>query len=44
LLEGRAGQPRIAELVGTEVAIVSTGPAREDTILRSGSAVTAWFE
>ena len=35
---------RIAELVGTEVGIVSTGPAREDTILRSGSAVTAWFE
>ncbi len=35
---------RIAELVGTEVGIVSTGPARDDTILRSGSAVTAWFE
>ena len=35
---------RIAELVGTEVGIVSTGPARADTILRSGSAVTAWFE
>jgi adenylosuccinate synthase len=35
---------RIAELVGTEVGIVSTGPAREDTILRSGSAVTSWFE
>jgi adenylosuccinate synthase len=35
---------RIAELVGTEVGIVSTGPARADTILRSGSAVTAWFQ
>jgi adenylosuccinate synthase len=35
---------RIADLVGTEVGIVSTGPARADTILRSGSAVTAWFE
>ena len=35
---------RIAELVGTEVGIVSTGPARADTILRSGNAVTGWFE
>jgi adenylosuccinate synthase len=34
---------RIAELVGTEVGIVSTGPARADTIVRSGSAVAAWF-
>jgi adenylosuccinate synthase len=34
---------RIAELVGTEIGMVSTGPARADTILRSGSAVTAWF-
>ena len=35
---------RISRLVGTEIGIVSTGPARADTILRSGSAVTAWFE
>jgi adenylosuccinate synthase len=35
---------RIAELVGTEVGIVSTGPAREHTILRSGSAIASWFE
>mgnify|MGYP002085067816 CR=1 FL=1 len=34
---------RIAELVGTEIGMVSTGPARDDTILRSGSAVAAWF-
>lgn len=34
---------RIAELTGTEVGIVSTGPAREDTILRSGSAISSWF-
>jgi adenylosuccinate synthase len=34
---------RIAELVGTEVGIVSTGPARDDTILRSGSAISSWF-
>ena len=35
---------RIAELVGTEIGIVSTGPAREHTILRSGSAIASWFE
>jgi adenylosuccinate synthase len=35
---------RIAELVGTEVGIVSTGPAREDTIIRGGSAVASWFD
>jgi adenylosuccinate synthase len=35
---------RIAELVGTEVGIVSTGPAREDTIIRAGSAVASWFD
>ena len=35
---------RIAELVGTEVGIVSTGPPREHTILRSGSAIASWFD
>ena len=35
---------RISELVGTEVGIVSTGPAREDTIIRAGSAVASWFD
>ena len=34
---------RIAELVGTEVGIVSTGPGRDETILRSGSAIASWF-
>ena len=29
---------------GTEVGIVSTGPAREDTIIRAGSAVASWFD
>ena len=35
---------RLSELVGTEIGIVSTGPDRDDTILRSESAVTSWFE
>jgi adenylosuccinate synthase len=35
---------RIAELVGTEIGIVSTGPPRDHTILRSGSAIASWFE
>ena len=35
---------RLADLVEGEVGIVSTGPEREDTILRPRSAVGAWFE
>jgi adenylosuccinate synthase len=35
---------RLAELCGCEIGIVSTGPEREETILRSQSAVAAWFE
>ncbi len=35
---------RLAELCGTEIGIVSTGADRTETILRSGSAIAAWFE
>jgi adenylosuccinate synthase len=34
---------RLAELVGGEIGIVSTGPEREDTIVRPQSAVGSWF-
>jgi adenylosuccinate synthase len=35
---------RLAELVGCEIGIVSTGAEREDTILRARSAVASWFD
>jgi adenylosuccinate synthase len=35
---------RLSELVGAEIGIVSTGPDRRDTILRSSSAIVSWFE
>jgi adenylosuccinate synthase len=35
---------RITELVGAEVGIVSTGPDREDTVLRARSAIASWFD
>jgi adenylosuccinate synthase len=34
---------RLSELVETEVGIVSTGPDREDTVIRDRSALAAWF-
>jgi len=34
---------RLSELVDGEIGIVSTGPEREETILRPQSAVGAWF-
>jgi adenylosuccinate synthase len=34
---------RLAELVGGEIGIVSTGPERDDTIVRPQSAVGSWF-
>src|SRR5437667_1366430 len=34
---------RLADLVGGEIGIVSTGPEREDTIVRPESAVGSWF-
>ena len=35
---------RLAELVGTEIGLVSTGPDREQTIIRGQSALASWFE
>ena len=34
---------RLSELIGGEIGIVSTGPEREDTIVRPLSAVGSWF-
>jgi adenylosuccinate synthase len=34
---------RLAELVGTEVGMVSTGSDRRETVFRSRSAVAGWF-
>ena len=35
---------RLAELCACEIGIVSTGPERDETILRALSAVASWFE
>ena len=35
---------RLSELCGCEIGIVSTGPERDDTILRAQSAVASWFD
>ncbi len=35
---------RLAELVGTEIGLVSTGPDREQTLIRAKSALASWFE
>ena len=35
---------RLAELVGTEIGLVSTGPDREQTLIRSKSALASWFD
>ena len=35
---------RLAELAGTEVGLVSTGPDREQTIIRGRSALASWFD
>jgi adenylosuccinate synthase len=34
---------RISELVGTDVGIISTGPERDQTVIRGRSAIAAWF-
>ncbi len=34
----------IEELVGVEVGLVSTGPERDETIVRAGSRISAWIE
>jgi adenylosuccinate synthase len=35
---------RLSELVGAEIGILSTGPDRGDTVMRSASAVASWFD
>jgi adenylosuccinate synthase len=35
---------RLADLVGCEIGLVSTGPDRGDTLMRPRSAVASWFE
>jgi adenylosuccinate synthase len=41
--EARRYVERLSELSGAEIGIVSTGPDREQTILRSRSAIASWF-
>jgi adenylosuccinate synthase len=41
--EARAYIGRLEEITGVPAAIISTGSAREDTILRDGSIAAAWF-
>jgi adenylosuccinate synthase len=35
---------RLGELVGAEIGVVSTGPDREQTVLRGQSALARWFD
>jgi adenylosuccinate synthase len=39
----RAYVDRLADLVGCEIGLVSTGPDRADTIVRTTSALASWF-
>ena len=39
----RAYVDKLSELVGCEIGLVSTGPDRDETILRGGSAIASWF-
>ena len=41
--EARAYIARLEEITGVPAAIISTGSAREDTILRDGSIAATWF-
>ena len=41
--EARAYIARIEEITGVPAAVLSTGSAREDTIIRDGSVAAAWF-
>jgi adenylosuccinate synthase len=34
---------RLSELAGAEIGLVSTGPDREDTIIRAGGIISSWF-
>ncbi len=42
--DARSYVARLAELVGTEIGVVSTGPDREQTIVRGASALASWFD
>ena len=35
---------RLSDLVGAEIGLVSTGPDREQTIIRGQSALARWFD
>jgi adenylosuccinate synthase len=35
---------RLSELVGAEIGLVSTGPDREQTVIRGRSALASWFD
>jgi adenylosuccinate synthase len=41
--EARAYIARIEEVTGVPAAVLSTGSAREDTIIRDGSVAATWF-
>ena len=41
--EARAYITRIEEITGVPAAVLSTGSAREDTIIRDGSVAASWF-
>ncbi|MBA3295774.1 MAG: adenylosuccinate synthase [Acidobacteria bacterium] len=42
--EARAYIARLEEVTGVPAAIISTGSAREDTIIRDGSVAAGWFK
>jgi adenylosuccinate synthase len=41
--KARAYVQKLSELVGCEIGLVSTGPDRDETILRGESALASWF-
>jgi adenylosuccinate synthase len=41
--EAQAYVARLEEITGVPAAIISTGSAREDTIIRPGSVAARWF-
>ena len=42
--DARGYVERVSEVCGCDIGIISTGPDRDDTIIRSHSAVATWFE
>jgi adenylosuccinate synthase len=41
--EAQAYVDRLSDLCGADIGIVSTGPDRDDTLIRSRSSVASWF-